>query len=190
MPEMHHTQLPAVRPSRPPYIEAFERFTQGKQDQIEALVAYGLFISSDYDFSQKLPSWPPEAQIAQTYNRLLHETELKNTEAAAKKIVDDHREQLVREHEKKYLDGIFKDIEIRAVKLAHDSSTHHFWKGVLEAATGALVWSVFLIIATIVFQRIGIDVLEAYEKASGLKIEHIGKMPVTPPSPSLSPGQH
>jgi hypothetical protein len=185
-----HSQLPAVRAPRPPYIEAFERFTQGKEDKIEAFVAFGLFISSDYDFAQRLPSWPPESQIAQMYNRLLHDNELQNTQAAAKKIVDDHRAELVREHEKKYLDGVFKDIEQRAAKLAEDASMRHFWWGVFEAATGAFMWSVFLIVATIIFQRVGVDVLEAYERASGLKIEHIGKQAPLPPASPGIPAQH
>src|SRR4051812_7548726 len=95
--------VPAVRPTRPPYIEAFEHFTTGKDDQIEALVAFGLFVTSDYTYASKLPAWPSEEKIRDNYTRMLNDSEVQNFQSAAKKIIDDNREFLVREHQKKYL---------------------------------------------------------------------------------------
>jgi hypothetical protein len=177
------SQLPVVRAVRPPYIEAFECFTRSNPDRIEAFVAYGLFVASEHAWATNLSIWPTEDMIAHSYQRLLQNDEVEKTKAAAKKIVEDHREQLVRAHEKKYLDGIFQDIEQRVTKISEDASTRHFWKGVIEAATGALVWSMFLIVATIIFQRIGVDVIEAYERASGLKLEHAKQQPAQTPAP-------
>ena len=151
--------VPSVRPPRPPYIEAFEKITQGKKDQIEAFVAFGLFISSEFRWGTQQPAWPPEEQIQNIYTRLLHDSELQKTEAAAKKIVDDHRENLVREHEKKYLDRMFQQIEDRVAVIAARASARHFWRGVAEATTGAFMWTVILIVFTLALWLLGIDVV-------------------------------
>ena len=76
--------VPAVRPVRPPYIEAFEKIAQGKKDQIEAFVAFGLFILSEYRYGLTQASWPTEDQMQSIYARLLYNSELQKTEQAAK----------------------------------------------------------------------------------------------------------
>jgi hypothetical protein len=139
--------LPAVRPPKPPYIEAFECFTQGREDQIEAFVAYGLFIGSDYAWGSKRPSWPTEEATRESFQRLLYDHEVQKTHDAAKKIVDEHREKLVRDHEKKYLEGFFP------------SRRHQFLWGVAEATTGAFVWMVILLVFFEGLRLFGIDLL-------------------------------
>jgi hypothetical protein len=158
--------VPAVRPARPPYIEAFEKITQGKNDQIEAFVAFGLFVSSEYRWGLTQATWPTEDQIQSIYGRLLHDSELPKTEQAAKKIVDDHRENLVREHEKKYLDQMFKQIEARVEEIALKTSVKSFWRGVAEATTGAFCWSAILIVIVFGLWLFGIDLLHGIANLS------------------------
>jgi hypothetical protein len=62
-----------VRPVRPPYIEAFECFTHGREDQIEAFVAYGLFISSEYTWASTRLQWPTEEATRESFQRLLYD---------------------------------------------------------------------------------------------------------------------
>src|SRR4051812_7036107 len=93
------SQLPMVRPEKPPHIVAFERFTQANPDRIEALVAFGLFIKSEYEWGVKEPTWPSNEDIANSYRRLLHDTEVEKTVLTAINIVEENRRTIVIAHE-------------------------------------------------------------------------------------------
>jgi len=164
MPDDGTPNLPVVRPTRPPYIEAFEKFTQGKNDQVEAFVAYGLFISSEYSWAVAESAWPSDELTRNTYRRLLHDPEL--YESRARGLVGDYRTSLIREHEKKYLDSMFQVIEQKVQNIAAHSSRKHFWKGVAEATTGAFCWMIISIIIAIGLALLGIDVFHIFEAIS------------------------
>jgi hypothetical protein len=178
MPKNQSPQLPMVRPPRPPYIAAFERFTHGKADQIEAFVAFGLFISSDYGWASEQAAWPAEVKIAETYERLLHDDEVMKTERMAKEAVDSHRDKLVREHEKKYLEGRFQDIEMRVDAIATKAAKRHFRKGVLEATTGAFCWTMLVIAIAYGARLVGIDLFHGVTNIGHVQAE------TTPPVPN------
>jgi hypothetical protein len=163
MPDAPISNLPAVRAVRPPYIEAFEKFTQGKSDRIEALVAFGLFISSDYSWAKQQPTWPPEDLTRNMYSRLLHDDEVQKTESRAHEILEEHRSDIVLDHEKKYLKNLFDGVEQRINNMVATHSLKHFWKGVSEATTGAFVWTIILTAIAFGFYLGGIDVLHFLE---------------------------
>ena len=163
MPDTPITNLPAVRPVRPPYIEAFEKFTQGKSDRIEALVAFGLFISSDYSWARQQPTWPTEELTRNMYGRLLHDDEVQKTESRAHDIVDEHRSDIVRDHEKKYLSSLFEGVDQKIKDMVVMHSQKSFFKGVAEATTGAFVWTIILTAVAFGFYVGGIDVLHFLE---------------------------
>lgn len=175
--------LPAVRPERPPYIEAFERFTHGKDDQIEAFVAFGLFVLSDYTWAVKQPVWPSDESIRASYNRLLHDSEAKKTEDAAKRIVDEHREKLVRDHETKYLEEMFRQIEGRVEAISHAAARKHFLRGVLEATTGAFCWMLISLAIAVGASLIGIDLLHGLASITHKQASSLPAPPVPAPRP-------
>jgi hypothetical protein len=164
MPDDGTPNLPAVRSPRPPYIEAFEKFTQGKNDQVEAFVAFGLFISSEYSWAAAQPAWPTDELTRNTYGRLLHDPEL--FESRAKDLVGEQRTTLIREHEKKYLDAMFQVIEQKVQNIAAHSSRKHFWKGVAEATAGAFCWMLISIVIAVGLAFVGIDVFHVLDAIS------------------------
>jgi hypothetical protein len=50
--------------------------------------------------------------------------------------------------------------------------------GIIEATGGAFVWAILLIAATIVAARVGIDIVETYQRAAGTYSQH--QTPVKP----------
>ena len=164
MPDEATPNLPAVRPPRPPYIEAFEKFTHDKSDQVEAFVAFGLFISSEYSWAAAQPAWPSDELTRNTYGRLLHDPAL--FESRARDIVGEQRTALIREHEKKYLDTMFQVIEQKVQNIAAHSSRKHFLKGVAEATTGAFCWMIISIVIAVGLAFGGIDVFHVLEAIS------------------------
>ena len=151
-------------PPKPPYIEAFECFTRGKGDQLEGLIAYGLFILSDYEWASAESEWPDEHKVREAYRRLLRDYEVAKTVGAARAILETHRTTLVREHEEKLLKGIFKQIEERVQLIAAQSSRRSFWRGVWEAATGAFVWSFILVAVFLILRLSGVDILHTFTR--------------------------
>lgn len=155
------SQVSLVRTDKPPYIVAFERFTQANPDRIEAYVAFGLFISSEYEWASKQGSWPSDEDIAHSYRRMLHDTEVEKTIATANKAVDEHRRLLVTAHEEKYLDKMWTDIQTNVESLVTKSSHRQFRKGVVEATVGAFFWMVICIVIASGAALMGIDLLHA-----------------------------
>jgi hypothetical protein len=176
------TQIRPVRAERPPYIEAFERFTQANPDRIEAFVAFGLFISSEYEWASKKPAWPSDDAVAYSYQRMLHDTEVEKTIAKANSIVDEHRRLLVTAHEERYLNKKWDDIEARVEALAAKSSRRHFWKGVSEATTGAFCWTMLCISIAVAAALIGVDLIHSVSN-----ITHIQAVARGAPAPNLPP---
>ena len=172
-----------MRPPRPPYIEAFERFTHGKADKIEAFVAFGLFISSEYGWASEQATWPSETKIAETYQRLLHDDEVMKTERMARETVEGHREDLVREHEKKYLEGRFKDIEARVDTIAVKAAKRHFRSGVIEATTGAFCWTMLVIAIAYGARLVGIDLFHGVTNIGHVQAETTPSVPGVPKQP-------
>jgi hypothetical protein len=75
---------------------------------------------------------------------------------------------IVEEQRCEFLAAALCEYKVEAAK-----SDKGFMRGVLEGTTGALVWSVLLIVISIVVQRVGIDILETYERVAGTKATHV-----------------
>jgi hypothetical protein len=165
-----HAPRQAAQLSRPPYVEAFECFTLNKKDNIEAFVAFGMFIASEYEYASNQEHWPEEQKVREYYARLLHNSEVSKTENAAKQIVDEHREKIVSDHQRKFLDSMYSQAFSAAVESLKNKGLNKvtaYFRGVSEAVIGAAVWTCFLIAVTVIANRAGIDLLEVYSKAVG-----------------------
>jgi hypothetical protein len=152
--------------AKPLYVAAFEHFKRSNEDPLKAMVAFGLFVEAEHKWASSQQVWPTEAKYRHYHDCSLPHTAANYANGAdivllefANEIVEQKREEFLAE-------------ALEAYRNKAAESHHSFWKGVAEAATGALAWSLALILASIIFHRLGIDVLEAYEKAAGPKIQH------------------
>lgn len=132
-------------------------------------MAYGLFISSEYEWASKQLTWPTEEAVTYVNNRMLREPEVEKTIAAAKSIVEDHRRRLVTAHEERYLNQNWVAIEARVAALVAKSSRRRFLKGVSEATVGAFCWMTLSVMIAMGAALMGIDLLHGVSAVAQLQ---------------------
>jgi hypothetical protein len=80
----------------------------------------------------------------------------------AARMLAAYTEKVVNDHQTKKLSEAME-----AAKKSVEHSPRNFSGGVLEAIVGAALWTVLLIIISILVQRDGIDLLEDYRRLAG-----------------------
>jgi hypothetical protein len=155
---------------KPTYVLAFEHFN-GNSDPLKAIVAFGLFVESEVKWAQAQDTWPTEAKC-KTYHdcQLPHQAE--QYQSAADEVLMKFANGLIEQKQAEFLQASIDEFKKEAAK-AH----HGFWWGVLEGMTAALAWSLLLIITAVIVGRLGIDVLGAFEKATGSQPQHSAPAP-------------
>jgi hypothetical protein len=149
--------------AKPLHVQAFEQFKQKYDgDQLKALVAFGLFIESEYKWAKSQPLWPGDGKY-KTYHQFQFPHQIDVYDESADRVLFDFVDSLVEDQRKEFLEAALAAFKVEAAK-----SHHRWWHGVLEATGGALVWSVILIIGAIAAGRLGIDVLGAFERAAAI----------------------
>jgi len=166
--------------ARPLYVLAFEQFKQKFDgDQLKGLVAFGLFIDAEYKWAGSQPAWPSDGKCKQ-----YHEIQLPHHMA----VYDEHADKALLE----FADGIVEahresvlEAALAAYRTEAAKSHHRWWHGVLEAAGGALLWSIILVAGAYFAGRLGIDVLGAFESAA---VQHsTAPAPAPTPAPAKGP---
>lgn len=80
----------------------------------------------------------------------------------AEQMLEQFSSDVVRAHEKLAAKSAVEG----AIEAVH-GTRKSFFRGATEAVVGAFAWTVILIVASVIAQRLGIDLLEAYKKAAG-----------------------
>jgi hypothetical protein len=147
--------------AKPLYVCAFEHFKNNNEDTLKAFVAFGLFIEAEQKWAASQENWPTEAKYKHYHDCTLpHQAH--NYQSGAEDVLVQFANGIVEQERREFLQMALDQFKQEAAK-----SHHGFWRGVLEATSGAFVWSVLLIVAAIIAGRLGIDVLGAFERAAG-----------------------
>jgi hypothetical protein len=147
---------------KPLYVEAFEHFKKNN-DVLTAYVAFGLYVDAECKWAEQQASWPTTAKYREWFDcSIPYACESHNHRATD--ALENFANNIVEEQRTEFLAAALCAYKVEAAK-AHKG----FVRGVLEATTGALFWSVLLIVVSIIVQRVGIDILETYERAAGTK---------------------
>jgi hypothetical protein len=153
---------------KPLHVSAFEHFNNNIQNQIEAFVAFGLFMESERLWAQEEPNQPTEATY-RTYHRIYlipHETE-RYKQSATQVLSDLANEAIDGAHVAFLADALHR------YRVAASTGHAKFrWRGVVEATAGALTWTLVLILFSVILAWQGIDIIEYYQRATHGYQEH------------------
>jgi hypothetical protein len=149
--------------AKPLYVQAFEHFKDSNgNDPLKAYVAFGMYIEAECKWATSQATWPNNARYKEWFDCSFPHTTDTHVEKAtdvlqafANNIVDQEREE--------FLEAALKEYKDEAAK-----AEKGFWRRVSEGVTAAFIWSILLIVFSIIIQRIGIDLIEVYQKAAGL----------------------
>src|SRR5262249_28547215 len=130
---------------------AFEFILAGSQNEIRDYVAFGLFMQSENEWaSQK--ELRTDAEYKKYHENLLTPRQKERLRGDAEKVLSNFAAQAISAEESAVL-GRHRKFRLF---------------GVTEAVLGAFIWTVILIVVSILAARAGIDILEYYKKAAGI----------------------
>lgn len=152
-------ESPALQEPLLPHHPAFEKLANSNADGLHKLVALGMYVQAECLWAKGMGRRPTSAEIANFHKNAAMEHTLKELQERAKLELEKFSSDIVRSHQHKFLD--------RAIKNASEAvhrSKKAFWRGVGEAFVGALLWTLSLILFSVILQYVGIDLFEVYEK--------------------------
>ena len=138
---------------KPAHVEAFEFMIDGTQNEIKDCIAFGLFMRSENNWVSGKDSPPTEADYRRYHGHLLTPLE-----------------------RERYRDGatqVLQDFAVKAIQAERTALLKHHRRfrplGILEGISAAFLWTLLLIVITVLAARAGIDILEYYKRAAGLR---------------------
>lgn len=132
----------------PLHVTAFQAFNAQITDHLEASIAFALFLVSEREWASGQNPPPTDAQYQTFHQNYLSPHEIARYHQTAKQLLAEYGTNLVRLFEANRADR-FR------------------WRGIVEAALGALVWTVFLIGVSFILSYVGVDIVEVYKRVSG-----------------------
>ena len=143
----------------PPHIDSFKKFNLLIPDNLIASVAFGLFLESERIWVDHQNPEPTEVRCRNYHRDYLNDHEIQRYRQKAADLLTNFGDHIVQEKRAEFLEQ-----SLDAYRTAASNGHRGFrgW-GIVEATLGAFVWSVLLIVLSIVAVRSGIDLLEAYQ---------------------------
>jgi len=157
-----------------PHLSVFEKLVgtirrSDVQEQLKALTTFGLYVESECKYFEDHPD-RRTARGGEDYARAaLSPPQLARLENEARGLIEDFAATII--------EGVERKNEIvqkaHVTKLVHSaveavhSAPRSRLAGVTEAVAGAFMYSVIIILISIIAHRAGIDILETYERAYG-----------------------
>jgi hypothetical protein len=152
-----------ARPHLPAYqFLVVQRPSKVLSDQLEALVALGLYFESECKYFASFTAEPTPRELEAFHRVVSAPSALGKLREEATRLVDRFGDEVVAKAQRDHL----TQAVAAAVEAVH-GAPRSFWRGVWEAITAAALYSVMLIIFSIIAHRLGIDILEAYRHAYG-----------------------
>jgi hypothetical protein len=143
---------------KPLYVQAFEHYKENNDDTLKAYIAFGLYVDSECKWAESQTVWPTTAKYKGWFDCTVpHSTEVNNEQAT--EVLLDFANNVVEQERAEFLATSLDAYKEEAAK-----SEKGFLRGVLEATTGAFLYSVLLVVASIIIQRQGIDLVEVYDR--------------------------
>lgn len=147
--------------AKPLYVQAFEHFKNNHDDPLQAYVAFGLYVDAEYKWAETQSAWPTDKKYKDWYDCSVPHSAATHYEKATE-VLQEFANNIVEQERSEFL-----QTSIDAFLEEAGKSEKGFWRGVAEATVGAFVYSVLLILASVIIQRQGIDLIEVYGRLSG-----------------------
>jgi hypothetical protein len=132
----------------PLHAAAFDAFNAQINDHLEASIAFALFLVSEREWASGQNPAPTDLQYQIFHQNYLTPHEIERYHQTAKQLLAEHATRLIR---------LFEATRPDRFRL----------NGIFEAALGAFVWTVFLIVISFVLAYAGVDILEIYKHVVG-----------------------
>lgn len=132
----------------PLHVAAFQAFNAQIPDHLEASIAFALFLVSEREWAALQNPAPTDAQYQTFHQNYLSPHEIERYHQTAKELLAEYGTRLI---------GLFEA----------NRPDRFRWRGIFEAALGALVWTLFLIGISFVLAYAGIDIVDVYKRVSG-----------------------
>ena len=145
----------------PLHVSAFQKFNEQIEDHLEASLAFGLFLKSEHEWAQEQGGDPSEAKYRVFHNGYLNAHEISRYKDAARDLLAVYGNNIIALKQSDFLKEALATYEESASR----GHSRFRWFGVLEATSGALLWTIVLIVGTILAAWNGIDLFEYYQKA-------------------------
>ena len=149
--------------AKPIHVSAFEHFYNSCESHLEAAIAFGLFMESEHKWASRQATWPTEKKYAAYHEIYLTPHEAEGYRENARRVLLEYSNNLVESEQAQFLEAAVQQYRTEA---GRGHSAFRKW-GVVEALVGALLWTMILIVVSIIAVRFGIDLLEIYQKAAG-----------------------
>lgn len=147
--------------AKPLYVQAFEHFKNNHDDPLNAYVAFGLYVDAEYKWAEAQQNWPTDRKYKDWYDCSVPHSAATHYEKATE-VLQEFANNIVEQERADFLQAALDSFLEEAGK-----AEKGFWRGVAEAVTGALIYSGILIVASIIAQRQGIDLVEIYGRLAG-----------------------
>jgi hypothetical protein len=136
----------------PLHVRAREYFNARIKDHIEASIAFSLFLVSEQEWAAKWErergSGPTDDQYRTFHENYLTPHEIERYHQTAKQLLAEYGTKLL---------SLFARVQ----------HGHFRWWGIGEAAFGALLWTLFLILMSFILAYSGIDIVDIFKRVSG-----------------------
>ena len=146
----------------PLHVAALELFNEHIEDRLEAAIAFALFLVSEREWANGRNPRPTEAEYARFHDNYLNPHEINRYHDAARQVLADYGSTLVDAAGHKFLERALANYR-RAAARGHRG--FRGW-GIIEALAGAFLWTIVLIVISIVIKYYGIDLIEVYHKVA------------------------
>jgi hypothetical protein len=121
-------------------------------------------MESEHKWATQLPHWPSEEKYADYHGIYLTAHEIAGYKDAAKRLLTEFSNNIIAAERPQFLAATLEQYRTAA----YTGHGKFRWRGVWEAVLGACVWTVLLIVVSVIAARGGIDILEIYQKAAGI----------------------
>lgn len=147
--------------ARPLYVEAFEHFKNNNDDPLNAYVAFGLYIDAECKWAASQANWPTPSKYKEWFDCYIpHSTASHNDRAT--EVLLEFANNIVDQEKAEFLEAALEAYREEASK-----SEKGFWRGVIEALTGAALWTLFLIVAAFILKWFNPDIYEVLGRVLG-----------------------
>ena len=147
----------------PPHVSAFEKINSRISNHLEASLAFGLFLRSEREWAATQNPEPTEAKYRNYQRMFLTDHQIDRLAEEASEFLRKFGDEAIARKRSEILAESIDQYRATAA-IGHRGFR---WWGVAEAVGGAFLWTVMLIVISIVLARAEIDLIAIYQKAVG-----------------------
>jgi len=146
---------------KPLYVQAFEHFKNNHGDTLAGYVAFGMYIDAECKWAESQSSWPSQAKYKDWFDCSVPRGTAAHIEKATD-VLQEFANNIVEQERLEFLETALQAYQAEAAK-----SEKGFWRGVLEAFTGAAFWTAFLIGAAFFVRWVDPDIYDVLGRVLG-----------------------